>query len=416
MSAACSLETESHNGKPVGETFPPDEVSTAFASHSANDPSSPSASETPSPSSIEPSSRAAEELSGFALRPAAPELIDHRYEVQGRLGEGGTAIVYLARDRVTDRLVVVKVMKPEIAETEELKERFLFEAHALKRVDHPSVVRVLDISDEHTQTDGLAYLVLEALPGESLGDYLKRHGSMPAEMAVRLLREAAVALAVVHQAALVHRDIKPDNIYLVGPIDTPTHVKVLDFGMAHAVDEGHDENSTSILGTAQYMAPEQILVEPVDARADIYGLGVVLFRTVTGHLPFDDVKNKHHLLRHQLFSPVPPASWLHENISPALERLIHRCTRKAKAARFLSMDEVVSAFDQVVSAERDVEGDVLVGSHGHVLLTQAEAFGLQDPDIYVPETDKGRKAAEVLAIEFGIYSKPQRSWPPGQAP
>ena len=402
MAVACSSETESQNGTLLGETSHSEAVSTAIASQQVVESAEKSAT--------------SEELSGFALRPSAPQLIDQRYEVEGRLGEGGTAVVYLARDRVTDQLVVVKIMKPEIAETQELKERFLFEAHALKRVDHPSVVRVLDISDtdDHKQSDGLAYLVLEALPGESLGDYLKRHGSMPSEMAVRLLREAAVALAVVHQAALVHRDIKPDNIYLVGPIDAPTHVKVLDFGMAHAVEEGHDENSTSILGTAQYMAPEQILVEPVDARADIYGLGMVLFRTVTGHLPFDDVKSKHHLLRHQLFSPVPPASWLHEHISPALERLIHRCTRKAKVARFSSMDEVVSAFDQVLSSDLEPDDEFPVSSRGLSLLAGAETFSLQDPDIYVPQTDKGRKAADILAIEFGIYSKPQRSWPPGQ--
>jgi serine/threonine-protein kinase len=221
------------------------------------------------------------------------------------------------------------------------------------------------------------------------------------------LREAAVALSAVHRAGLIHRDIKPDNIYLVGPIDRPCSVKVLDFGMAHAIDEGHDENSTSILGTAQYMAPEQILVEPIDARADIYGLGVVLFRSVTGHLPFDDVKSKHHLLRHQLFSPVPPASWLHDEINPELERLIHRCTRKAPAARYRTMDEVVAAFDAALIGR----SSELSRTEESTSASSLERAGSCDPDIYVPLTDKGRKAAEILAVEFGIYSRPQRSWP-----
>ncbi len=354
--------------------------------------------------------RTSDELSGFSLRPAEPIVIGDRYEVEGRLGEGGTAVVYLARDRSRDRLVVIKVMKPEIAATPELKERFLFEAHALQRVDHPSVVQILDISDldQSYSQDQPPFLVLEALPGESLGDYLKRHGTMPKSMALHLLREAAVALSAVHRAGLVHRDIKPDNIYLVGKLDAPDSVKVLDFGMAHLVDDGHDDSSTSILGTAQYMAPEQILVEPVDARTDIYGLGVVLFRAVTGHLPFDDVKNKHHLLRHQLFSPVPPASWLDDDIHPALDRLIHRATRKAPGARFSTMTEVVTAFDAALADAHADEEEPSPPSGPQ------DSLALADPDVYVPSTEKGRKAAEVLAVEFGIYSRPQRTWPPGQ--
>ncbi|HXS19203.1 MAG TPA: serine/threonine-protein kinase, partial [Polyangiaceae bacterium] len=238
---------------------------------------------------------------------------------------------------------------------------------------------------------------------------------MPPALAMRMLRQAAVALSAVHEVGLVHRDIKPDNIYLVGPIDHPTHVKVLDFGMAHAVDHGHDDNSTSILGTAQYMAPEQILVEPVDARTDVYGLGVVLFRAVTGHLPFDDVKNKHQLLRHQLFSPVPPASWLHEEISPALEALIHRATRKSPAARFADMAQLVDAFDRALAAADECGSDDVASSWGSGAGDDGQAAddqALIDPDVYVPMSAKGQKAAQVLAIEFGIYSRPQRSWPP----
>jgi serine/threonine protein kinase len=183
--------------------------------------------------------------------------------------------------------------------------------------------------------------------------------------------------------------------------------------MAHAVDHGHDDNSTSILGTAQYMAPEQILVEPVDERTDVYGLGVVLFRAVTGHLPFDDVKNKHHLLRHQLFSPVPPASWLREDLSLPLERLIHRSTRKAPAARFANMQEMVAAFDRALEAEDVCQNeldDPAIAEDAAELALGLELQVPVDPDVYVPLSSKGQRAAEVLAIEFGIYSRPQRTW------
>lgn len=344
-------------------------------------------------------------VSGFAVKASTNVgiIIGARYVVEGFLAEGGTAMVYLARDLKTDRLVVVKRMKPEVAETPELRRRFLFEAHALARVQHPAVVRVLDISPDggSADEDESPYLVLEALRGESLGDYLRRHQSMSVEMTCHLMRQAAMALAAVHEAGIVHRDLKPDNLFLVGPLDEPSALKVLDFGMAHVVEDGHDAESTDILGTAQYMAPEQILVEPVDARTDVYGMGVVLFRMLTGHLPFD-AKNKHDLLRHQLFSPVPPASWLVDDLPRELERIVHRATRKSPSARFESASEMVQAFDQLLGVDEPLSSRTI------------QSFvDDEEPDVYQPSTSKGRHAAQVLAVEFGIYSRPHKTLPPG---
>lgn len=344
-------------------------------------------------------------VSGFAVKASTNVgiIIGERYAVEGFLAEGGTAMVYLARDLRTDRLVVVKRMKPEVAETPELRRRFLFEAHALARVQHPTVVRVLDISGDAKAApeEEPPYLVLEALRGESLGDYLRRNQAMSVDMTCHLMRQAAMALVAVHEAGLVHRDLKPDNLYLVGPLDEPTTLKVLDFGMAHVLEDGHDADSTDILGTAQYMAPEQILVEPVDARTDVYALGVVLFRMLTGHLPFD-AKNKHDLLRHQLFSPVPPASWLVDDLPVELERIVHRATRKSPSARFESAAELVQAFDRLLGVDEPLSSRTI---HGFV--------EDRELDVYQPSTSKGRRAAEVLAREFGIYSRPHKTVPPG---
>jgi len=342
-------------------------------------------------------------VGGFSLRPS-PQIgiiIGHRYAVEGFLGEGGTATVYLARDMTSDRLVVIKRMKSEVAKTPELRQRFLLEARALACVDHPGVIRVLDIEE---RDDEPPYLALEALRGESLGDYLKREGVMSPELAVLLLRQAVRALAAVHEAGMVHRDIKPDNLYLVGPIGEPHSIKVLDFGMAHLPDEQNYENSTSILGTAQYMAPEQILVEPVDARTDIYALGVVMFRMLTGHLPFD-ANSKNDLLRHQLFSPVPPSNWLNDEIPETLERIIHKATRKSPIARFEHMDDMAEAFDGMIGVDAPPSSRRL-----------STIMHTGEPDIYHPRTDRGKKAAGILAREFGVYSRPHSPPPPPAEP
>lgn len=337
-------------------------------------------------------------VQGFSLRPSSSlgMMIAGRYRVEGFLGEGGTALVYLARDSRSDDLVVVKQMKPEVADTPELRARFLLEARALSSVDHPGVVRVLDIEEPEGEEP---FLTLEALRGETLGDYLKREGVMHVEESIRLIRDAVRALAAVHEAGIVHRDIKPDNLFLVGEIGSPASMKVLDFGMARLSDEIHDESATSILGTVQYMAPEQILVEPVDARTDGYALGVVLFRMLTGHLPFE-ANSKNDLLRHQLFSPVPPVSWLHEEVPLTLERIIHKATRKAPDARFASMNDLKRALDGLLGLEELPTSQKL-----STFLPSA------NEDIYEPVSARGRHVASVLAAEFGIYSRPHNAPP-----
>lgn len=345
--------------------------------------------------------RRTSDLTGFSLRPSdhVGYVVGRRYQIEGFLGEGGTATVYVARDGLTDELVVIKRMKPEIASTPELRERFVLEARALSCVDHPSVVRVLDIEEPK---DEPPFLALEALRGETLGDYLKREEVMPVDLAVRLIREAAEALEAVHNAGIVHRDIKPDNLFLVGDVGRPEGVKVLDFGMARLQDEHHDENSTSILGTAQYMAPEQILVEPVDARTDGYALGVVLFRMLTGHLPFE-ANSKDALLRHQLFSPVPPVSWLAEDCPEMLENIVHQATRKSPHARFETMADLKSALDTFAGLD-----DPPLSRRAPASVEPAE------PDVYQPVSQRGRHVATVLAAEFGIYSRPHS--PPSFSP
>ncbi len=316
--------------------------------------------------------------------PRTGSVLGGRYRLEGFLASGGTAEVYLARDLIEDTLVVVKQLKPDAAGHPELRARFLNEAHATERVDHPAVVRALGIEEPEGEAP---FLIMEALRGEALGEYLRRTGTISVGGGVILVRQAAAALAAVHDAGIIHRDVKPDNLFLVARGDDLVELKLLDFGMAKLADERDASESTSILGTAQYMAPEQILVEPVDCRADVYGLGVVMFRLFTGHLPFEGQSPKD-LLRHQLFSPVPPASWLLENIDPRLERIIERATQKNPDNRFATMREVVQALDAILG-----DGpEVAVPPARHV------------PDLYAPVTQRGRQVARHLAKDFGAYA------------
>lgn len=327
----------------------------------------------------------------FSLRPTTQrgQFVGAHLQIEGRLGRGGTADVFLARDLRDLSLVVVKRLRQDLAENPELRSHFLKEAEALSHVSHPGVVRVLSIEDREEPP----YLTLEALPGETLGEYLDREGRMEPELALRLVRQTAHALEAVHAAGIVHRDLKPDNLFLVGHVGAPEILKVLDFGMAKLETSAHPESDSSILGTVQYMPPEQILVEPVDGRTDVYALGVVLFRALTGHLPFEG-PDKASIIRHQLFSPVPPPSWLEEDIPPELEEIVLRATQKNPKDRYPSMRDFGAALDrsvglgELLSEPRPRESSVenLLGSR------------------YEPVTTQGRRALEILARDFGIFA------------
>jgi serine/threonine-protein kinase len=237
------------------------------------------------------------------------------------------------------------------------------------------VVRILDIGER----DRAPYLVIEALRGETLGQLLSRRGSLDTATAVRITREIAAGLAAAHAARVIHRDIKPDNIYLVGD---DAAVKVIDFGMAKILGSGPSVEDELVMGTAQYMAPEQILSEQADARTDVYALGVLLFRMLTGHLPFDIDGGLHlDVLGHQLFSPAPPPSWLDDDLDPAIEAVIMSAMRKDPRNRYPSMQALLDD----LSRERP---------QGHPLSTE--------PDLYEPSTEAGRQAVGRLLRRFSI--------------
>ena len=306
-----------------------------------------------------------------------------RYQVRGFLERGAHARVYLAEDLTTGSPVALKILSPETALSSEFRVRLLREGRAMKAISHPNVASVIEAGETE---EGIPFLAMEALLGESLGDYVRRE-PIPLDTALILLRQAAAGLGAAHRAGIIHRDVKPDNFLLLGPPGEPYGLKVIDFGLAKLPDE--DESAShNVLGTAEYMAPEQILVEHVDARSDVYSLGVVMFRVFSGHLPFESV-GQADLLRHQLFSTVPPPSWLNEHLDPRVDRVVQMATQKDRERRYASMDDLIA----------DLE--VLIGIEGRELKARSLSNA---PDAYIPTTDLGREAATILAEKFGEHA------------
>ncbi|MFO0549633.1 MAG: serine/threonine-protein kinase [Polyangiaceae bacterium] len=271
------------------------------------------------------------------------------YLLERLLGEGGMGEVYSARQRKTGRRVAVKVLIEARVQGLSLRERFEREWRVLQHIVHPNVVALLDWPETR---DGPMFFAMELLEGEPLSSLLEREERLPIDQVIDLATQLARGLSAVHDAGIVHRDVKPQNVFLctTPPAGAPSsglHVKLLDFGLARVVGS-QITGSGLIVGTPAYVAPEQASGDLVDLRTDVYALGLVLYRSITGQHPFSS-EDQVATLGHQLLSPPPPLSWLREDVPPSLEALVLRMLRKRPEDRPASMDEVLSS---LLEAER----------------------------------------------------------------
>jgi serine/threonine-protein kinase len=265
-----------------------------------------------------------------------------RYAVRGFVGRGAMTSVLLGEDVFSHLPVAIKVLDERHAQDTAIRKRFAQESAAMGRVQHPNVVQALAWGEG---ADGLPYLVLEHLEGESFADLLQRSPLPPGPIAMLVLRQIASALGAAHRAGVVHRDIKPANILLLGEPGAPRSAKLLDFGLAKVLEGSAVTIAGTAIGTFEYMAPEQVVSEPVDARTDIYGLGVVAYRALTGRLPFADEGVM--LLARQLISPPPRPSELRPGIDERAERVLLAATRKDPAHRYPSMDDFLEDIERI---------------------------------------------------------------------
>ncbi len=269
------------------------------------------------------------------------------YEIVSELKRGGMGVLYAARHVAIGQQVVIKKLQPEHAANQEVVQRFFQEARAAAALDDPGVVRIFD---QGVLPDGSAYIVMEFLQGESLADRLKRIQRLPVDRALILLRQAARAVSKAHSRGIIHRDLKPDNLFVVPDLDLPggERIKVLDFGIAKLVSEKPwvQTMAQMPMGTPGYMSPEQwTSAGQVDARTDIYALGIILFEMVTGQLPFPGPGLTELIDQHRFMPPPLPSS-----IDPKLgflDAVVARALSKQARDRFSSLEEMVAALPAI---------------------------------------------------------------------
>lgn len=276
----------------------------------------------------------------------ASGLFVERYAVRGLLGKGAMTHVLLGEDTVTREPVAIKVLDVSFLGRPEIVERFTREAEALRCVDHPNVVRSFAAGEG---ADGLPFHVLEHLQGESLDLLLQRERVLHAKLAIRLLIQCASALDAVHRGGVLHRDIKPANLMILGEEGRPLGLKLVDFGFAHVNGSTVQTPPGTALGTVAYMAPEQLVGDRIDGRCDLYGLGVLAFRLLTGGLPFEG--DGVDLMAKQFISPVPLVTQIAQPIPDGLVRVIARAVRKNPNHRYPSARHMREDLQRVAAGE-----------------------------------------------------------------
>jgi serine/threonine protein kinase len=291
---------------------------------------------------LDPSSRNPQQETG---RLAGTDL--GAYRLGELLGEGGMAEVYRARQRETKRDVAIKVLvEARAVNQKSFRERFEREWRVMQAVSHPHVVALLDWPNPPS---GPMYFAMELLEGETLAERLDQEKRLPLDLAKQLFMQLAEGLAAVHAAGIIHRDIKPLNIFLCTTTDGSINAKILDFGLARVLGSSITGVGL-VVGTPAYVAPEQASGDRIDHRVDIYALGLVMYRVITGQHPFkSEIDDQVTTLGHQLLSPPPPLSWLEEEIPPGLEALVLKMLRKRPEDRPQTIQSVI---DELVEIER----------------------------------------------------------------
>jgi serine/threonine-protein kinase len=295
-------------------------------------------------------------------------LIAGRYRIERVLGEGGMGTVYLAEHTLMQKRVALKVIHPSMSEDAEMRSRFEREAMASSHIDHPNVAAATDFGRTE---DGAYFLVLEYIDGANLRDVLQ-HAPLPVARALNIVRQIALALERAHEAGIVHRDLKPENVMLVRRGKEPDFVKVLDFGMAKILDldmpaptsrwAGHTPITRlgTVLGTPEYMAPEQALGEAVTIAIDLYALGIMFFEMLTGLHPFEP-PDRNAMLSFHIVAPVPPLADRAPGVDvpKAVEAVVRRLLEKDRTRRFGSARALLEAL-----AEAEAAAGVLAPARG----------------------------------------------------
>ncbi|HEY3606857.1 MAG TPA: Stk1 family PASTA domain-containing Ser/Thr kinase [Pseudonocardiaceae bacterium] len=279
----------------------------------------------------------------------APRLLSNRYELGETLGYGGMSEVHRGKDVRLGRDVAIKVLRADLARDPQFQERFRREAQNAAALNHPAIVAVYDTGETRTDYGPLPYIVMEYVDGRTLRDIVKGEGPLPAKRAMEVMADVCAALDFSHRHGIVHRDVKPANVM----ITKTGAVKVMDFGIARALADGQAAvtQTAAVIGTAQYLSPEQARGEAVDARSDVYAAGCVLFELLTGEPPFTGDSPVAVAYQHVREDPKPPSS-LNPRVPPQLDAIVLKAMSKGPANRYQSSAEMRGDLVRVLSGQR----------------------------------------------------------------
>ena len=357
-------------------------------------------------------------MTDSGLKPLAARLAEalgDAYTIEGEIGRGGMGVVYRARDERLQRRVAIKVLPPELAFQQDIRERFTREAQTAARLSHPHIVPIHSVGEGQ----GLVYFVMGYVDGESVAARIRRRGSLPVEEARRIMMETADALSAAHAMSVIHRDIKPDNILLEG---TRGRVMVTDFGIAKALSATSGATLTGIgvaIGTPAFMSPEQAAGErDIDGRSDLYSLGVVTYQMLTGALPFN-APSVAGILMKQITEPAPDLRIKRPDTPEDLALAVGRCLEKDPESRWATADALRRALESRTSVGQRGSGaagaDRAAGQRGSGTERQSRR-----PGSTVPPFDRKRSPAiahpRVRRRERVGPQRPARAAPPPRCP
>lgn len=275
-------------------------------------------------------------------------ILSGRYRLEARIGAGGMSTVFRAFDETLERQVAIKLLNREVTSDSDELERFRREARAVAQLSHPHVVGVIDAGED----DGRPYIVFEFVEGETLKERIRRQGRLPVPEAVAYAIEIARALGAAHSRHIVHRDVKPQNVL----IDEEGSAKVTDFGIARTLDEEGLTADGRVIGTTDYVSPEQALGQEVTGQSDLYSLGIVLYEMLTGEVPFKGDTQVAVAMKH-VREPLPDVQRLRPEISAALAAVVDRSTAKSPVDRYANDAELIADLEDVLAIETARSGN-----------------------------------------------------------
>ncbi|MDR2163082.1 MAG: Stk1 family PASTA domain-containing Ser/Thr kinase [Clostridiales Family XIII bacterium] len=293
------------------------------------------------------------------------KILAGRYEILEKIGDGGMAVVYRARDKLLNRPVAIKVLRPEYVTDANFVESFRRESRSAASLTHPNIVSIFDVGKD----GNVYYIVMELVEGRPLSDIIREKGPLDYRFVLNISEQIASALSVAHRNNIIHRDVKPHNIL----ITQDGHAKITDFGIARAVTDGTTVNDNTVRGTVHYFSPEQGRGMYMDERSDIYSLGVVMYEMLTGRVPFD-ADNAVAIAVMHMNDRMPPPSRIVPGVPPALEQIIMKATEKHQVNRFKTADDMLEALRNVDRLTGGFVNPTIAGAVRSSITDDADAY------------------------------------------